>query len=60
MRIERMPDPAPEEAHDSQKEFAELVKRALIEAGDLQTIEGKLKELVERHTETLPSGEKAE
>jgi len=40
--------------------LADLAKRALIQAADLQSIEAKLKDIIERHSEMLlPKSEDA-
>lgn len=39
---------------DVQKEIGELVRRALLQAGDLQDVEEKLKEIVRRTSKITP------
>jgi len=49
--------PEPSEGDTALKQqtalLADLTKRALIQAGDLQTIEEKLKDIIQRHSEML-------
>ena len=40
--------------HTIQEEISDLVRRALIQAGDLQDIEGKMKIIVEKASKATP------
>ncbi|HEY3902094.1 MAG TPA: hypothetical protein VGM54_26010 [Chthoniobacter sp.] len=53
-----MPEPSKEEIKNIQEESGELVKRALIQVGDLQDVEEKLKGIVERSSKITPPPEK--
>ena len=44
----------------SEESIADLVHRALIQMGDMQAAEDKLKEIVQRSSAAFPQGEKCE
>jgi len=50
-------DPPLEDIKSIQEEISDLVHRALIQAGDLQDIAGKLKHIVERSSKATPPPE---
>ena len=52
-----MPEIPEEEIKDIQQEIGDLVKRALIQAGDLQDIKEKLEGIVERSSKITPPPE---
>ena len=49
-----MPEEPKKELEEIQTELGELVKRALVQAADLQTVEEKLKELSDRSSKMTP------
>jgi len=53
-RIHDMAEVPEEEIKHVQVEIGELVKRALVQAGDLQDVEEKLKQIVERSSKMTP------
>jgi len=53
-----VPEIPEKDIQDIQQEVAELVKRALIQAGDLQDVEEKLKDIVDRTSKITPPPEK--
>jgi hypothetical protein len=57
-----MPDPAKgeeptEEIENIQDQIGELVRRALIQVGDLQDVEEKLRDIVEKSSRATPPPE---
>jgi len=60
MRLFRMPEPSEspkKEIKQIQKEVGELVRRALIQVGDLQDVEERLKALAEKSSKMTPQPE---
>ncbi len=58
VRLCHVPEIPEKDIQDIQQEVAELVKRALIQAGDLQDVEEKLKDIVDRTSKITPPPEK--
>jgi hypothetical protein len=60
-RLSRMPDdpfPSKDEIPNIQEEIGELVRRALIQAGDMQDVEEKLRGIVEKSSKATPPPER--
>ena len=52
-----MPEVPDEDIKDIHDQLAELVRRALVETADLQDVEAKLKDIVERSSKITPPPE---
>jgi hypothetical protein len=55
-----MPDAPEGEPQDFQDQIADLVRRALLQAGDIQDVEQKLKEISQRASKITPPPKKDE
>ena len=49
-----MPKPSKGEIENIEEEIGELVRRALIQTGDLQDVEEKLKDIVQKSSKITP------